>query len=210
MRFTKQGAARRSVAMNDDNNPFLDYFNPQSNKKPWKISPLEILVVCGIIALLISILMPATRTVHAPSASVRCAANLKSLGVAIQMYLNDHHKEYMPDLITLGKSEKTLVPNILVCSTKTQLPSGRDQQWQYLKSNPNSIDYVFLGESQSYGWSKGKDRVIAYEKPGHHKLSPVLYADGHVDLLDDKKLRALIALIYAGQYAPNNQPVTQP
>jgi len=51
---------------------------------------VELLVVIGIIALLISILLPSLAKAREQGIRTKCLANLKSLGTAFQMYINDN------------------------------------------------------------------------------------------------------------------------
>src|SRR5262245_30854056 len=56
---------------------------------------VELLVVIGIIAILISVLLPALTKVKETANKISCASNLRQLGTAMVMYLNDN-KQWFP------------------------------------------------------------------------------------------------------------------
>ncbi len=51
---------------------------------------VELLVVIAIIGILAALIIPAVSSGIAKSRQVKCAANLKAVGAAMQMYLDDH------------------------------------------------------------------------------------------------------------------------
>ena len=73
---------------------------------------VELLVVIGIIALLISILLPSLSAARASSVKIKCAANMRSIGQTMQQYAADYH----------GSIPRDYDPSQLVVSTTLDLP----------------------------------------------------------------------------------------
>lgn len=71
---------------------------------------VELLVVIGIIALLISILLPSLNRARETANRVKCASNLRQIGQAILLYSNDNNGAY-PRTVYNGSSSP-LIPAI--------------------------------------------------------------------------------------------------
>jgi len=77
---------------------------PKQGSTPSKSSQngftlVELLVVIGIIALLISILLPSLQRARQSAQSVACMSNLRQIGLGMTMYTNDSKGRYMPYLL---------------------------------------------------------------------------------------------------------------
>jgi len=69
-------------------------------------TPIELLVVCGIIVLLASIVIPTRQRLRQTSGRVRCASNLKQIGMAMLLYAVDNQGRY---------PRTTYIPGAPVC-----------------------------------------------------------------------------------------------
>src|SRR4051794_30620129 len=85
----------RSAAI-PERETFMSHVSPSGGRRASSRSPkagftlVELLVVIGIIALLMSILMPSLGRARASASLVSCQSNFKQIFTALSMYANDN------------------------------------------------------------------------------------------------------------------------
>lgn len=109
---------------------------------------VELLVVIGIIALLISILLPSLNKARAAAQNVACLSNLRQLGMATLSYQTDHQGYFFPFSSTVS-NEPTVTwtwPGFLVAldyvgtSKLYRCPSFGDVDWAQFDALPKPPD----------------------------------------------------------------------
>lgn len=169
---------------------------------------VELLVVLGIIALLATLLQPAFKLAIFKAQSVRCASNLRTIGVAVTMATADNNNQF-PEI---DQAAATIYPpagsvqglvgvlgpygvltNTVQCPVDIAGPNafslyGSSYEWDPVFDDENPLSPVVYGgnnagRTNSKGFALTPARVrLCYDFNGVHQHGSrnVLYGDGHV------------------------------
>ena len=148
---------------------------------------VELLVVVTIVAILLGIGVPLSRSLIARSREASCLNNLRSLGVALQGYLQEHNN-VMP-VLKAGRSSKTddepVLETVLLPYLQTEdafhcpadakifAKSGSSYLWN---STQNGLPY---GDLSFFGIKDRPDKIplITDKEAWHPGGTNFLYAD---------------------------------
>lgn len=111
---------------------------------------VELLVVIGIIAILIS-LLPALNRARQHAVTVACMSNLRQIGQAAQMYSNDNQNYILPGEFRDKNNNEDLWPLILVADhyiPSQHLTYADFNQAKYVEGYQSSARSMFLCPSQ--------------------------------------------------------------
>lgn len=136
------------------------------------------------------------------SPRVRCAANLKQIGLAMQLYANENKGLYPPrpeDLLLT----QDITTDIFVCpSTNDTWATGATTQQAAANLSAGGHDsYIYLGAGKNS--NTPANVVLVYEPlQDHGNGMNVLFADGHVDFVSGAMAQKVEAELEAGQNPP--------
>lgn len=192
---------------------------------------VELLVVIGIIALLISILLPALNRARESAKSVVCMSNLRQIGLGMTMYINDNKGMYMPYLLpgAMGAWYHYLVNNqgewpynttsyvqtyrIFDCPADQHIPFSLDPPsagatWEEYVRYRGYISYgISLGLSNNYG-KAGYPFEVAKVTELAHPAETIVAADAFDPVYGNGQFYIhpyFLKSAYVGQLAPRHQ-----
>lgn len=153
---------------------------------------IELLTVIGIIAIIAGLLMPAASKARVSAARTSCANNLKNIGQAFQMYLQDS-KGIMPTAAQLPSSKINGDPRI--CDVLESYINANSKCWKCPSDNMNcfqdegsSYEYNSMNDERNIDKSRRNkaDLIIMYDyysfhgKDGMPGSRNYLFGDWHV------------------------------
>ena len=149
--------------------------------------------------LLIAILLPALNRAREQANRVKCASDMKQIGLAIAQYENDNQLQLPPDLQTL-ESAANLPPAVFLCPSSNDTPAlGATPQAIGASLGPGHLSYVYVGAGLT-GPTATRDVVILYEPLSNHRNegTNVLFGDLHVEWIKGANAQSILTQQAAG------------
>lgn len=153
---------------------------------------IELLVVVAIIGILAAMLLPALAAVKESANRKRCTANLKQIGLGFTLY-QQKNNDFLPDrtgtpfLSALYETGHLQDPGVYLCpsSLQTEATSATltSASCSYVGRNNQGATRLTSGLIARFG---SRTSLAADGDLVHHEdVRSVLFADGHVEELDD-------------------------
>jgi len=177
---------------------------------------ISILTACGIIAIFVSVMLSNMCRSTEAANRVRCASNMRQIGLAAIMWASMHGGQFPPDIDAIFE-HGDLSPEVFVCPTTSDTPPAGPTTQAALESlhQPGHLSYIYIGKGLTV--NSPADTVVLYEAPGNHARgdmsvsSPfqsrsktegmnVLCADGHCEWLSTPEAEGILKQVVEGVF----------
>ena len=194
--------------------------------KKWRPTVIEILVVIGVIALLISVVLPGMCRSREGANRVKCASNMKQIGLAAMMWAQDHGGRFPDDLDTIV-TRYDLPAAVFNCPSSPDSPAQGATAGLMMEDlhKPGHLSYVYVGKGLTT--ASPVDAVVMYELPRNHNGGDmgvtsgfgdkpmsdgmnVLFVDGHVEWIAPEEAEALLKRVKEGESPVRVGATTEP
>lgn len=169
-------------------------------------------IVCGSLgvllllpALLISILLPSLSRAREAANRIKCASNMKQIGLALKMYANDDLRtsKFPPDLAHLVTTQEIAVDSF-ICPASIDKPATGTTLGELkteLKHGSGCCSYIYV---PGFTDNASADVILLYEPLTNHDGDGAnfLMLDGHVEFQRKAVAENWIRQIQAGQNPP--------
>lgn len=184
--------------------------NEAGNKAPKQHRYRRAVTICATVGLVGAILtvysmMPGLGS-RPTNNRVKCANNLKQMGLAIQLYANDHGSQF-PDSFGTILAIEDITSSVFNCPETADMPAQGPTTQATVADlySGGHLSYIYLGQKLTTATATA-NTVVAYEPLSNHRDGMnVLFGDGHVEFLTPAAGNQLLAKVAAGE-----RPVTMP
>ncbi len=182
-----------AVTWTDDAGWHMRGTSPFPGSETLATDPVSSFMV-GQPAVMISILLPSLNRARETANRVKCASNLKQIGLAMLMYSNENKGKYPATLGELLRTQDIPIDVFTCPSSNDTVPpdvraAGMDAMVEWVNENSS---YVYAGAGKTNA-SPAED-VLLYEHLHNHDHDGInlLFGDGHVEfLLQDGAMKLL-------------------
>jgi prepilin-type processing-associated H-X9-DG protein len=190
--------------------PKLDYQSPTPRSRQW---PVFIVPIMALLLLGGFLMLPSIGRSRPEAMRIKCASNMKQIGMAILLYSNENHNQYPPTLDALIPTED-IGSEAFVCPQTPDTPATgpTTQAIASQLSTGNHLSYIYLGAGLTNPCDP--NTVVLLEPLSNHSNSGsnILFGDGHVEFVTLPAARQILDRYANGEhpliYNPNPPPTT--